>query len=80
MVNPEDSNSHTSTQLASEAVTNTPQFAIPDIDPNINRDDSTHNELGSELATEELHSLSDWQKNGPTASTILLTAYKWKKI
>jgi len=62
MVNPEDSNSHTLTQLASEAVTNTPQSAIPHNDPNINRDDSTNNELGSELATEGLHSPSDWQK------------------
>jgi len=62
MVNPEDSNSHTLTQLASEAVTNTPQSAIPEIDPNMNRNDSTNNELGSELATEGLHSPSDWQK------------------
>jgi len=62
IVNPEDSNSHTLTQLASEAVTNTPQSAIPDTDPNINRDDSTNNELGSELATKGLHSPSDWQK------------------
>ena len=62
MVNLEDSNSHTLTQLASEAVTNTPQSAIPDIDRNMNRDDSTNNELGSELATKRLHSPSDWQK------------------
>jgi len=62
MVNPEDSNSHTLTQLASEAVTNTPQSEVPDIDANINRDDSTNNELGSELATKGLHSPSDWQK------------------
>jgi len=62
VANPEDSNSHTLTQLASEAVTNTPQSAIPDIVPNINRDDSTNNELGSEMATKGLHSPSDWQK------------------
>jgi len=79
MVNPEDSNSHTLTQLASEAVTNTPQSAVPDIDPNINRDDSTNNELESELATEVYIDQATGKRNRSTASTISLTAYNWKK-
>jgi hypothetical protein len=77
MVNPEDSNSHTLTKLASEAVTNSPQSAIPDIDPNINRDDSTTNELVSELALEVYILRATSKRNGSTASTISLTAYNW---
>ena len=62
-VNPDVPNSHTLTQQhASETVTNPTESAATDSELNISRADSTNNELGSKLAAEELHTLSDWQE------------------
>jgi hypothetical protein len=63
MLNLDASNSHTLTkQHASETVLNSTESAATDMELNISRADSTHNEPGSEPAAEILPTLSDWQQ------------------